>query len=80
LTKDVNSIKISDMKNIVLGTILILGFALSGCKKEGAEHPCYDSSIVHENPCTADCPGFEGCDGKTYCNECGAARNGIGPK
>lgn len=68
------------MKNIVIGTVLILGFALSGCKKEGEDHSCYDSSLVHEDDCTTDCPGFEGCDGKTYCNECEAARNGIGPK
>lgn len=68
------------MKNIVIVTIFILGFAVFGCKKEGADHPCYDSSLVHDNPCTKDCPGFEGCDGKTYCNACEAARQGIGPK
>ena len=28
-------------------------------------------------PCTADCIGVLGCDGKTYCNECVARRNGI---
>ena len=68
------------MKNIGIVTIFILGFAVIGCKKEGADHPCYDSSLVHNNPCTTDCPGFEGCDGKTYCNACEAARQGIGPK
>ncbi len=27
--------------------------------------------------CTADCPGVCGCDGKFYCNACGAAAAGI---
>jgi len=66
------------MKNVFL--VLFLGFALTGCKKEGENHACYDSSLVHNNGCTTDCPGFEGCDGKTYCNACEAARHGIGPK
>ena len=67
------------MKNILL--TIILGTVLSGCDKGGEEnHPCYDQSIVHSNPCTTDCPGFKGCDGKTYCNACTAAKYGIGPK
>jgi len=56
---------------------MILGFALTGCNKKDQNHPCYDKSTVHNNPCTADCPGFEGCDGKKYCNSCEAARQGI---
>jgi len=66
------------MKNINL--IIVLGFILAGCSQENDHHTCYDSSLVHENVCTADCPGFEGCDGNTYCNQCVAARLGIGPK
>jgi len=66
------------MKNLFL--TIILGLAIIGCNKEGQKHPCYDSSLVHDNPCTTDCPGFEGCDGKSYCNACEAARHGIGPK
>ena len=66
------------MKNVFL--MLILGLALTGCNKKGQNHPCYDSSLTHGNGCTHDCPGFEGCDGNTYCNECVAAREGIGPK
>jgi len=66
------------MKSIIL--IIVLGLALIGCKKEGKNHPCYNGSLVHDGPCTTDCPGFVGCDGKTYCNGCEASRNGIGPK
>jgi hypothetical protein len=66
------------MKNIFL--IIILGMALTGCDKEEENHLCYDQSIQHNNPCTTDCPGFDGCDGKTYCNACIAAKHGIGPK
>jgi hypothetical protein len=66
------------MKNIIL--TIILGFVLIGCNKEGADHPCYNESLVHDGACNHDCPGFEGCDGKTYCNACEAARQGIGPK
>ena len=57
-----------------------MGLTLSGCDKEGKNHPCYDSSLVHNKGCTTDCPGFEGCDGKVYCNACEAARDRIGSK
>lgn len=63
------------MKKLVLILIGTVTFSMSCTKKD-----CYDASIVHNNACPADCPGFEGCDGKTYCNACEAARNGIGPK
>lgn len=68
------------MKKIIISAILVTALLTLGCKKEGSNHPCYNKSLVHNNACTTDCPGFEGCDGKTYCNECEAARKGIGPK
>lgn len=63
-----------------IAALLFIGFAFASCSRDGVNHPCYDASLVHDNPCTTDCPGFEGCDGNTYCNECEAARVGIGPK
>ena len=56
--------------------LLFMFLILFSCSKKD----CYDASLVHNNFCTADCPGFEGCDGKTYCNACEAAKHGIGPK
>ena len=53
------------MKNIIL--TISLGFILTSCDKED-KHPCYDSSIVHNDGFTGVYPGFEGCDGKNYCN------------
>lgn len=60
--------------------LVVIGLATSSCSNEGENHPCYDSTLVHDGPCLTHCPGFKGCDGKTYCNECEAARYGIGPK
>ncbi|UTW66104.1 hypothetical protein KFE94_15830 [bacterium SCSIO 12643] len=65
---------------IVLGSFLFFLFIGFACQNKTNQNPCYDESLVHNNPCTMDCPGFEGCDGHIYCNECIAARNGIGPK
>lgn len=65
------------MKVIFLIGVFI-SMAFISCDK--GEHSSYDASLVHNNACTTDCPGFEGCDGKTYCNQCEAARVGIGPK
>ena len=59
-------IKRKDLKNIIL--TIILGLSLTGCDKEG------------QHAYTEDCPVFEVCDGKKYCNEFTAERNGIGPK
>lgn len=64
----------------LMALLTIFLFSLLSCNKEGENHWCYDETLVHSNGCAADCPGFEGCDGKTYCNSCEAAKNGIGPK
>jgi len=45
----------------------------SGC---GASGTC----TSRPEGCTADCPGVCGCDGKTYCNGCGAAVQGVSVK
>lgn len=58
----------------MLGFVLIL----TGCSKQ--EPTCYSRALEREyknRMCTADCPGYVGCDGKTYCNQCEANRNGI---
>ncbi|MDO9186316.1 MAG: hypothetical protein Q7W13_09920 [Bacteroidia bacterium] len=64
---------------IFLATVLTL-VTISCSKDKGS---CYDEQLYqkHKNDfCTADCPGVEGCDGKTYCNECVANRQGIRKK
>jgi len=57
--------------------LIALTFAVLSCKKDRG---CYDAQLEQQfrnSFCTADCPGVIGCDGKTYCNECDANRNGI---
>lgn len=63
------------MKNLF--ATLFLGVVLISCNAEEGNHSCYDASLVHDGPCPTDCPGVEGCDGNTYCNECEASRQGI---
>lgn len=56
---------------------LFFSISLFACGEEDFKDPCFDESLVHDDFCTADCPGVTGCDGKTYCNECEANRVGI---
>lgn len=56
--------------------LIVISLIFAACHTEGAR-PCPDRSIKHNNACTADCPGVKACDGKTYCNECEAARAGF---
>jgi hypothetical protein len=38
--------------------ILSLTLGLMACSKNNGHHDCYDESLVHNNACTHDCPGF----------------------
>ena len=59
------------------GIFIILTFSIISCNKVNS---CYDDELYQQHKddmCTTDCPGVIGCDGKTYCNECEANRNGV---
>lgn len=65
------------MKNIIIYCLFIAIFVgLAACGTNNVR-PCPDKSIKHNNACTKDCPGVKACNGKTYCNECEAARDGF---
>jgi len=66
------------MKRII--GIVFFSLLIMSCNQEVEETPCYDPSLIHNNPCTLDCPGFQGCDDNFYCNECEAAKKGVGQK
>lgn len=58
----------------ILCTLFFMLF-ISSCNKD-----CFDQELYNQYNsvgCTTDCPGVTGCDGKTYCNECEANRQGI---
>jgi hypothetical protein len=54
---------------------------VSSCSRNTTQkHSCFDQKLydAHKNDaCIENCPGVTGCDGKTYCNECLANREGI---
>ncbi len=57
--------------------VAVLVLIVTSCRKEGT---CPDPQLQKQHAsdaCTTDCPGVVGCDGKTYCNECVARRNGV---
>ena len=69
-------------KALITSIILSLTICLTSCNK-GLPLSCYDPIYHHKHkndPCFQDCPGVVGCDGKTYCNECGMHTNGIKKK
>ncbi|MBI4944872.1 MAG: hypothetical protein HY840_00565 [Bacteroidetes bacterium] len=67
------------MKTIaLLFTVATVFLAATSCNKNRPD--CFDKKLYrqHKNDlCTDDCPGVVGCDGKLYCNECYATRQGI---
>ena len=56
--------------------MLLLVLIIGSCNKE---HECYDEELEtsHSGWCFDNCPGVCGCNGRTYCSECYAERNGI---
>ncbi len=60
--------------------VIVIGMMIAVTANSCSKGDCYDRELyeLHRNDfCTTDCPGVTGCDGKTYCNECEANRNGI---
>lgn len=66
------------MKNLKMLFTSFLLLATLSCNKD--KDSCYDARLYRQHKddiCTMDCPGVTGCDGKIYCNECEALRQGI---
>jgi hypothetical protein len=65
------------MKNLKLLSLICFLITIESCTKK--EHSCQNLKMKkeHSGICPENCPGVKGCDGKTYCNECDANRNGI---
>jgi hypothetical protein len=72
------------MKMYRIFIAIALLVSLFACKKTTVENiGCVDNALKEQYKnafCTQDCPGIVGCDDKTYCNECEAARFGIRKK
>jgi len=69
-------VKLIYLTSLIIAAIFTLS-VFSACKKEKS---CFSASLKNtykDKFCTMDCPGVLGCDGKTYCNECIAAKEGI---
>jgi hypothetical protein len=72
------------MKMIKIIVAIVLVANIVACKKTTEPNiGCVDNVLKEQYKnafCTQDCPGIIGCDDKTYCNECEAARQGIRKK
>jgi hypothetical protein len=66
---------------VLSGIISVAAFTLclaSACKK--SEKTCFNVQLQRDYmnvTCSTHCDGAIGCDGKTYCNACEAAKVGI---
>jgi hypothetical protein len=62
---------------ITISLYIILVMSLSSCTRLS---PCFDKELYKSmkgKGCTEDCPGVIGCNGRRYCNECEANKEGI---